>query len=69
MDCVRRINHTFLEILEADEQITRQEEHVAYLDEQGMLGAATCARETLMVMADRLLALCDRHSVMITLLG
>ncbi len=64
MDRVDRINRTFLDILAADERIARQEERIADLDAHGLHNAAACARETLMVMADRLLVLCARHEIM-----
>ncbi len=64
MDRMARINRTFLDILAADERIARQEERIAALDADGMHNAAACARETLVVMAERLLVLCARHEIM-----
>ncbi len=64
MDRACRINRTFLDILEADERLARQEERIASLEGCGMHSAAACGRETLIVMADRLLALCARHEMM-----
>lgn len=64
MDRSSRINRTFLDILAADERMARQEERLAALEESGMHNAAACARETLMVMADRFLALCTRYESM-----
>ena len=61
MDRTCRINRAFLDILAADERLARQEERVAALDEARMHTAATCARETLMMMAERFLDLCRKH--------
>lgn len=65
MDRAHRINAIFLATQEAEERILRQQERVASLDARGLHGAAACARETLIVMADRLLTLCATHETMV----
>ncbi len=65
MDRACRIERTFLEILAADERVARQEMRIAELDGRGLHGAAACARETLMLMADRLLALTAQYEMMV----
>ncbi len=65
MDRASRIDQAFLEILKIEERILRQEERIASLDAGGMHGAAACAREMLILMADRLLIICDTHTTMV----
>ncbi len=65
MDRASRINRVFVDILNTEERIVRQEERIASLDARGMHNAAARARETLMVMADRLLGLCATHAMMV----
>ena len=65
MDRAARIEQTFVDILIAESRIDLQKRRIATLDEHGMPTAASCARGTLTVMMDRLLALRVKQSAMV----